>query len=86
MKTIELKVATRIQDNGDGGFTAYCYNNTDELLADHPKAKDFVKDPVTGEWGDVVIELTQEKKDEILNNENDYENGYVGEDTITLNV
>lgn len=40
-KTITIPVVTRTQDNGDGGYTTYVYNNNDELIKDHPKSKSY---------------------------------------------
>jgi len=34
-----IKLVTRLQDNGDGGYTLHGYNTTDELVADHPSCK-----------------------------------------------
>ena len=72
MKTITIKVVTRIQDNGDGGYTTYVYNNYDELIADHPIAE--------------TEEITPEIRENILNEDDPYENGYIGEGTIKLTI
>ena len=40
---ITIPVVTRLQDNGDGGYTTYVYNHKKELLCDHPLAKKWVK-------------------------------------------
>lgn len=37
----KIPVVTRLQDNGDGGYTMFIYNNSDELIRDHPKAKEW---------------------------------------------
>ena len=67
-----LNVVTRLQDNGDGGYSIHIYNNTDELLANHPKARDGV--------------LTEDQKEEILSGDNEYENGYIDSGTIQVNI
>jgi hypothetical protein len=69
-QVISLNVVTRLQDNGDGGYTFHVYNNKEELIADHPLNCE----------GD----LTDEKRAEILNGDYEYENGYIGEDTIEI--
>lgn len=81
---LSIPVVTRTQDNGDGGFTTYAYNNTEELLKDHPLATDFRE--VNGKWQNVGVELTPEQRDEILNENDPYENGYIGKDTIELEI
>jgi hypothetical protein len=80
----EIPVVTRTQDNGDGGFTTYAYNNEDELLADHPMSEGG--DAINGKWVRKRVELTQEQRDEILNEEDPYNNGYIGKDTIKIEV
>lgn len=69
-KIIKIPVVTRLQDNQDGGYTMYFYNNHEEMIADHPMAD----------------EMTDELKEEIINGEDEYENGYMGEDTIEIEV
>lgn len=71
-----LDVVTRLQDNGDGGYTMYVYNNTDEMLEAHPMAEEF-KD---GKF--VSKQLTEEERAIIVNEEDPYNNGYIGADTI----
>ena len=61
-----ISVITRLQDNGDGGYTLYAYNNEDELIADHPKAD----------------EMTDELRKKILDEYDPYENGYIGSSSI----
>ena len=85
-KIVEIQVVTRLQDNGDGGYTMYVYNNEDELIADHPMATDFRQDPKTGEWGDVAVKISKKKREAILNEEDPYENGYIGSDTIKIKL
>lgn len=70
-RVVSLNVVTRLSDNGDGGYTMYVYNNEEEMLADHPDNK----------WGEV---MTPEKRLEILNGDDEYENGYLDRKTISL--
>ncbi len=79
-----IQVITRTQDNGDGGYTTYAYNNADELIADHPKSRDFVE--IDGKYQTVVIELTEEQRNDILNEDDPYENGYIGRSNIEIEV
>jgi hypothetical protein len=44
-QTITIPVVTRTQDNGDGGYTTYVYNNNDELIKDHPKRRKYRHSP-----------------------------------------
>jgi len=81
---ITIPVTTRTQDNQDGGFTTFAYNNDDELIADHPKATDFRK--VDGKWKDVPVKLTKKQRDDILNEDDPYENGYIGHDEIVIEI
>jgi hypothetical protein len=67
-KVISIPVITRLQDNGDGGYTLHAYNSQDELIADHPRAD----------------EMTDELRADILNEDDPYENGYIGSDTIKI--
>jgi carbamoylphosphate synthase large subunit len=69
-KTVVIPVVTRLQDNQDGGYTMYVYNDYDEMIADHPRAD----------------EMTEELQEEIINGEDEYENGYIGEDSIEIEV
>ena len=86
MKSVKrtINVVTRLQDCGDGGYTMYVYNNNEELLADHPLAEDFRQ--VNGEWKHVPVELTEEQKKKILTEDDPYENGYIGKDTIEIEI
>lgn len=81
---ISIPVVTRTQDNGDGGYTTYAYNNNDELIKDHPKSQEFKQ--VDGKWQNVPVELLPADRDEILNENDPYENGYIGKDTIELEI
>lgn len=67
-----IQVITRLQDNGDGGYTLYGYNSEDELIKDHPLAVDGEMDAKT-------------RKD-ILQEDDAYENGYIGSDRIEVEV
>lgn len=69
-KIISVPVVVRTQDNGDGGYTVYLYNNEDELIKDHPASEDG--------------EITEERRKEILNENDPYEDGYISHDTIEL--
>lgn len=64
-----IHVVTRTQDNGDGGFTTYAYNNERELLLAHPKLRENKK-------------LTDDERiaigKEIIEEEDPYENGCIG--------
>jgi hypothetical protein len=80
MKLLTIPVITRTQDNGDGGYTTFAYNNENELIADHPNSL---------RWDgkqkkEVKVELSQDARDAILNEEDPYENGYIGSDTIEI--
>ncbi len=77
---IAVQVVTRLQDNGDGGYTLYAYNTEDELIADHPKTQKW--DSELGKT--VTVELSPEERKHILKEEDPYENGYIGSDTIYL--
>lgn len=79
-----IPVVTRTQDNGDGGWTTYAYNSKEELIKNHPKSRKWKT--VKGKLQEVTIELTQEQKDEILNEDDPYCNGYIGEDEIAIEI
>jgi hypothetical protein len=83
-KTITIPVITRMQDCGDGGYSMYVYNTEAEMLADHPLATDYRQ--VNGKYQHVAVELTDEQKHDILTEDDPYENGYIGKDTITLTI
>ena len=68
-----INVVTRLQDNGDGGYTMWVYNTEKEMVEDHyhwKRAK------------------TQEEKDRIeqiiLDEDDPYEYGYIGTDRIKV--
>lgn len=69
---LSLSVITRMQDNGDGGYTTYCYNSEDELIQDHPISH--------------AGKMTPEKREEILQGDDEYENGYIGSETIHIKI
>jgi len=71
-KTYTIDVVTRLQDNGDGGYTMYVYNDNEELLDDHPLAEESL--------------LSSDQREAILSEEDPYENGYIGTDTIEVEV
>lgn len=77
-----LKVVTRLQDNGDGGYTMYVYNNTDELIADHPMSTEWDADFKK----EIPVKLTAEQRDSILNEDDPYKNGYIERDSIEIDV
>lgn len=70
-----INVVTRVQDNGDGGYTMSVYNNNEEMLADHHRIEE------------AETEEEKEKiKQEILNENDPYEDGYLGTDTIDIEI
>lgn len=75
-KKYTVKLVTRIVDNQDGGFTAYAYNNEEEMLADHPALEDLDQDS----------EDYQKKVKEILDEDDEYENGYIGSDSFEIEI
>ena len=79
-----IKVVTRTQDNGDGGWTTYAYNTEDELIADHPLSEGG--SVVDDKWVTRRKKLSQKQRDKILNEDDPYENGYIGRDTIEIEV
>lgn len=72
-----INVVTRLQDNQDGGYTLYAYNNTEEMLADHPRLEDC---------DDMTEEEIEELKENILNGDDEYENGYISNEVIEIDV
>jgi hypothetical protein len=71
---IKIPVITLIQDDQAGGFSANVYNNNDELLKNHSALEDLEGDEL------------EEKKQEILNGSNEYENGYIGSAEIVIEI
>ncbi len=80
-----INVVTRLQDNGDGGYTMYMYNNNEELLEDHPKGQMFDSTRPDGQKFYKRV-LTEEEKQDILNEDDPYKNGYIGQETIEIEV
>lgn len=79
---ITILVVTRLQDNGDGGYTMYVYNSEDELIADHPKCS--TGKVVDGKYVKTFDGCSDELRDEILNEEDPYENGYIENSMISI--
>lgn len=77
-QTVTIDVVTRLQDNGDGGYTMYIYNNNQELLDDHPVLEYLKKEKESEEY--------KQKVKEILDEYDPYENGYIGSDTIEVEI
>lgn len=69
-----IPVVIRTQDNGDGGYTTSAYNSTEELLAAHFAMKD-----TTGEIRSKMARAILEENDP-------YENGYIGYDSIEVEI
>ena len=72
-----INVVTRLQDNQDGGYTLYAYNNMDEMLADHPRLEDC---------DGMTEEEIEEIKQNILGGDDEYENGYISREIIEIDV
>ena len=67
-----VKLVTRLQDNGDGSYTTFCYNNEEEMLADHYQLEDLVG------------KKYKAMKKAILSGEDEDEYGYLGEEALTV--
>lgn len=74
--TFKIQLVTLIQDNGDGGFSVYAYNNKEELLADRYSLKDLEKG--SPEW--------EKKAKEILTGYDEYNNGYIGSSVCEIEI
>ena len=78
MKERTIEVGTRLQDNGDGGYTMYLYPSYDAAVA--------AKRAEIEEWED------KDKVEEMLetfdgdSDNYDYEYGYLGEDTLKVTI
>ena len=72
-----IPLIIRTQDNGDGGYTTYAYNNENDLIADHPEFQGKKFDSA---------EKKQKLVNEILQGDDEYENGYIGHKTITIEI
>jgi hypothetical protein len=79
-----LSLVTRLQDNGDGGYSMYVYNNDEELIQNHPRCSDFMK--VDNSWKDVFLGCSDELREEILSGHDEYENGYLDRRTISVTI
>lgn len=78
-----IPVVTRLQDNGDGGYTMYVYNDEDELIANHPNFETY--DPnAEPKFGH--REPTPQERADILDEDDPYRNGYIGHDEIELEL
>ncbi len=84
-KQFTIPVVVRTQDNGDGGYTIRAYNREDDLIADHPMARKFT-DIGDGKWDYVPVELTPEQRQEILTEDDPYENGYISHERVTIEI
>ena len=71
----KFKIHLRVQNNGDGGYSIYGYNSVRELLDDHP---------MEGKGPDGA--LTAEQRHEILSEDDPYENGYIEQADIYIDV
>jgi hypothetical protein len=69
---IELKVTTLAYNNGDGSATIHAFND-DQAMFDYIKERKG-------------RELTEQEKEDISCNDNPYENGYLDESKIRLEV
>jgi len=72
MKQQTITIHTRLQDNQDGGYSFFGYGSQDELIANHPANDD----------GDI----TDKRRQEILDEDDPYEDGYIGTNTIEVAV
>lgn len=79
-KQFTIPVVTRTQDNGDGSFTTYAYNNEDDLIVDHPRSQRWDAKAKK----EVPVQLDQEDRDAILNEDDPHENGMIGSDEIII--
>jgi hypothetical protein len=70
--TFVIPVVTRLQDNDNRSCTMYVYNNNEEMLQDHPLARE--------------APLTAGVIDKILNENDPHKNGYMGKSTISIQV
>jgi hypothetical protein len=77
-----IQIITRLQDNGDGGYTLYGYNSKEELIKDHPNFDKFNSETKEFEF----VKPTQEEIDDILNENDPHENGYIGSDSIEIEI
>ena len=80
--TYNIPVVTRLQDDQDGGYTMYVYNNKEELIEDHPLNTTF--DPKTRKY--VKGGISEEQKKAILSEEDSFQNGSIGKYNISVTV
>lgn len=81
IRDFTIPVSVRTQDNGDGGYSIRAYNNDDDLIADHPLSRQWNSKTEKYE----VMEISPELREDILNEEDPYENGYIDHSTIEIN-
>lgn len=72
MQTQTIEIYTRLQDNGDGGYTFYGYPSEDALIEDHPMNRNG--------------NMTDELRNDILDEDDPYQNGYIGTETIKVGI
>lgn len=77
-----IQIVTRLQDNGDGGYTLYGYNSNEDLIKDHPNFNQWNSETKKNEF----VQPSQDKIDDILNEDDPYENGYIGSDLIEIEI
>lgn len=73
-QTLTIPVKVLVQDNQDGGYSVYAYNSEEELLASHSSMEDLKG------------EEREEKAKEILGGDDEYENGYISDDEIEIEI
>lgn len=79
-RRVSLRLVTRLQDNQDGGYGMHLYNSEEDMLNDHPLARKWSSELKK----QVSVGLTQKQREDILNGEDEYENGYIGSETFNL--
>ena len=72
METQTIEVHTLLQDNQDGGYTMYVYPTQDALIEDHYSYDDG--------------NITDERRQEILDENDPYEDGYIGNDSFEVAI
>lgn len=77
-----IDVVVRVQDNQDGGYSVYVYGSEQQMLDDHP---------MRDEWDDelddeVQRDLTPEEIREILEGDDEYENGYISSSSMVIEI
>jgi len=71
MKTQTIEVHTLLQDNQDGGYTMNVYPTQDALIEDHHDYDEGMSD---------------ERREEILSENNPYDDGYIGTDSFEVAI